>query len=86
LRELRKALGYNTAKEFADMLDVSPSRYGNVEAGLSLAIELALTIVRMVPGCSLDWLYYGKEDGLSVGLWNRLADARGSSEATVSGR
>jgi len=76
LRELRKAEGYDTAKEFAVMLGETPSRYGNIEAGSGLSIAIAQLIVEKVPGCSLDWLYNGKEDGLSVSLRNRLADAR----------
>jgi transcriptional regulator with XRE-family HTH domain len=69
---LRFAEGYATAKEFADRLGVSPNRYGNVEAGASLSIDMAQKIVANVPGCSLDWLYNGVENGLSVSFRKRL--------------
>jgi hypothetical protein len=76
LRNLRKAEGYETAKGFAEMLGFPSNRYGNIEAGSGLSIEIALRIVEKVPGCSLDWLYNGVENGLSVSLRNRLSEAR----------
>jgi hypothetical protein len=72
LRALRRAEGYDTAKQFAEVLGVSANRYGNIEAGSGLSIEIAQRIVASVPGCSLDWLYNGIENGLSVSLRQRL--------------
>jgi transcriptional regulator with XRE-family HTH domain len=79
LRALRGAEGIATAKEFAEKLGVSPNRYGNIEAGSSLSIEIALLIVEAVPGVTLDWLYNGKEDGLTLSLRQRLAGVIGGA-------
>ncbi|MET4238560.1 helix-turn-helix transcriptional regulator [Bradyrhizobium sp. RT10b] len=77
LRTLRIAEGYETALSFANHLGISPARYGNIEAGSNLSIEVAQLIVKKVPGASLDWLYNGKEEALPLGLRQRL----GSVEA-----
>ena len=79
LRLLRLAENCNSAKEFAQKLGVSQSRYGNIEAGSSLSIQIAQSIIRVVPGCSLDWLYNGVENGLSVYLRERLRAAERAS-------
>ena len=86
LRALRKAEGFETAKAFAEMLDVTPNRYGNIEAGSSLSIDIAQRIVKMVPGCSLDWLYNGVENGLSVSLRQRLLGDKGEKARTTASR
>lgn len=75
LRTLRLAEGYETALSFAEFLGISPARYGNIEAGSNLSIEVAQLIVKKVPGASLDWLYNGKEEALPLGLRQRLASA-----------
>ena len=58
------------------MLGISTKRYGDIEAGSDLSIEIAQLIVSKVPGCSLDWLYNGVEDGLSISLHRRLMAER----------
>jgi transcriptional regulator with XRE-family HTH domain len=75
LRLLRRAEGYETALAFAEALGISPARYGNVEAGSNLSIEVAQLIVKIVPGMSLDWLYNGKEEALPLALRQRLTSA-----------
>jgi transcriptional regulator with XRE-family HTH domain len=80
LRLLRLAEGYDTAAKFAEKLGISPARYGNIEAGSNLSIEVAQLIVNVVPGISLDWLYNAREDGLSVSLRQRLASAAAQTE------
>jgi hypothetical protein len=88
LRQLRAAERYETASAFARKMDISVSRYLNFEIGSPLSIEVALKIVRTVPGCTLDWLYIGERRGLSFDLRERLsmveelearANARGGS-------
>lgn len=69
---LRRAFGYETAASFAAFLDVSKQRYGNCETGGALGLDLAHMIVRKLPGVSLDYLYYGRAEGLSVELGRRL--------------
>ena len=72
LSAVRRAEDCATAREFAAVLDISTNRYSDIEAGSDLSIEIAQLIVGKVPGCSLDWLYNGIEDGLSVSLHRRL--------------
>ena len=72
LIRLRKAFGYETAQAFATFLGVSKQRWGHCERGLPLGIELAQLVVRKLPGVTLDYLYFGKPDGLSVELARRL--------------
>jgi len=90
LRLLRLAEGYETAAKFADVLGISPARYGNIEAGSNLSIEVAQLIVQTVPGMSLDWLYNGVGNGLSVSLRQRLTSAEeqaaGNGMTTASSR
>lgn len=73
INRLWRAMDYESASAFARALDVSPARLLNVEGGLPLSIDMAQTIVRVVPGTSLDWLYNGVETGLTVGLRQKLA-------------
>jgi transcriptional regulator with XRE-family HTH domain len=73
LRQLRQALNYEFAKDFADKLGVSHNRYGNIEAGSNLSIEIAQLIVQKFPGMSLDWLYNGRPNGLSAEMRQALA-------------
>lgn len=90
LRRLRAVEGYETATAFANKLDISVPRYLNMEGGTALSIDVAQRIVKAVPGCSLDWLYNGVENGLTVDLRQRLAAfadgkarIRGSSRASA---
>jgi hypothetical protein len=68
IRRIQEALGY----ESATALVVSTSRLGNVTGGSALSRDLAFKLVKKVPGLTLDWLYFGKPDGLPLGLAKRL--------------
>lgn len=72
LVRLRKAFGYETASAFAAFLDVSKQRWGHCERGLPLGIDLATRVVRSLPGVTLDYLYFGKVEGLPLELARRL--------------
>jgi len=70
LRAIRKAQGFEHAKEFAEFLGVSVERYGNIEAGsYELSKKIAFRIVEKVPGMTLDWLFL---NGLNPSLHQRL--------------
>jgi transcriptional regulator with XRE-family HTH domain len=88
LRILRKAEGYDTARAFADFLGISPARYGNIEAGHPLSIEVAQLIVSKVSGMSLDWLYNNVDLALPHSLRQRLmaaaSDVTGNVRTTSS--
>lgn len=72
LIDLRKAFSYEQQAAFAIFLGVSKQRYGFAERGGPLGIEMAQMIVRKLPGVTLDYLYNGKPDGLSLELARRL--------------
>jgi hypothetical protein len=74
LKRLREALGYDTSTAFANFLDLLPNRYNNFENGLALSREVVFRMVQKVPGLSVDWLWFGKPDGLSVSLAQRLGE------------
>lgn len=73
LRLLRQVKGYRHANAFAAFLGIPPSRWNNLERGYPLSKDIALLLCRRVSGVSLDWLYFGKTDGLSVKLEEKLA-------------
>src|SRR5262245_49927176 len=69
---IRLVQGYATSKEFAAVLKVKPSRLHNIERGFPLSIDVALRLVEAVPGLTLDWLYLGRDNGLTVDLARRI--------------
>jgi transcriptional regulator with XRE-family HTH domain len=75
IRLLRKALGYDTAAGFAAAIGWESNRLTNFENGLPLSKDAAITLCQRVDGLSLDWLYFGKTDALSVSLAKRLSAA-----------
>lgn len=74
LKQLRVLLEFETQQQMADFLDVPFNRYNNVERGAPLSHDLAVRICQKVPGMTLDWLYFGKTDGLPLGLAKRLGE------------
>ncbi len=73
LRLLRRTLGYEHAKDFAQFLNISDSRWNNLENDYPVRMDVALLLCHRVSGLSLDWIYFGRTDGLSVGLDRRLS-------------
>ena len=71
---LREAMGYDSPSTFAALLGYSAQRWGNVENGLPLSRDVAFKLVQTVPGLTLDWLYFGKPDGLPMELARRLGE------------
>jgi hypothetical protein len=74
LRHLRQALGYRHGNTFAAFLGIPPSRWNNLENGFPLSKEVAFLLVRRISGLSLDWLYFGRTDGLSMRLGRQLGE------------
>jgi hypothetical protein len=74
LRHMRRALGYRHANMFAAYLGVPPTRWNNLENGFPLSKEISFLLLRKVSGLSLDWLYFGRTDGLSERLGQRLGE------------
>ena len=83
LRRLRASMGYKTQEPFAEYLGLEHKRYVNFENGLPLSLSAALQIVQKVPGVSMDWLYLGREDALSVSLAARLRPVAGKAKTSA---
>lgn len=79
VKRLRKALDIGSQQAMADYLGVSVNRWNNVERGLSLGLDLATRMCMKIPGLTLDWLYFGKPEGLSQGLAQRLGELPGKT-------
>jgi hypothetical protein len=74
LKLLREAMHFSTAASFAAYLGISDRRWNNFEVGKPLSREVAMLIVRKIPGISLDWLYRGRQEGLSFEMGVRLGE------------
>lgn len=74
-KRLRVTLGYSTVTAFAAFLRIEQKRWYNVENGYPLSKDLALLLVQRIPGLSIDWLWLGRPDGLSLSLARRLGEA-----------
>lgn len=72
LIRLREHLGYPNATAFAQFLGIGQQRWSNFENGMPLSREIAFRLVQTVPGLTLDWLYFGKAEGLPVDLARSL--------------
>lgn len=72
IRELRHALGYESATAFARHVGTTPQALSNWESGYRrIGIEEAKKLAR-VTGATLDWLYFGREDYLPTILSLKL--------------
>jgi transcriptional regulator with XRE-family HTH domain len=84
-RRLREAMGFNgrgSQQKFAELLGVERGRWNNVECGAPLGKEMALRIVRKFPGVTLDWLFLGRTEGLTVEMAHALAAIDGDSPSS----
>jgi plasmid maintenance system antidote protein VapI len=78
LRTLRYYLvggGFGAQTRFVARLGIQHSRWNNLERGEPLARDMAIKLVRAVPGLSLDWLWLGREYGLPQRLQRDLEEA-----------
>jgi len=72
MRQLQLLLGHETDTAFAKDLDISLSRLNNLFHGAPIGKDLAFRLVGRVPGLTLDWIWFGKTDGLPVQLARSL--------------
>jgi hypothetical protein len=72
---LREALGFKKATAFAAHVNLDYKRYHNFERDNPIPRDAALTLVRAIPGLTTDWLYLGREEGLSFSLLSKLREA-----------
>ena len=72
LQEILEGTDRGASTRMALRLGISKTRWGNVLHGYTLSIRLANRICARCPGISLDWLYHGRTEGLSAGMFQRL--------------
>jgi hypothetical protein len=67
LRLLRQVVTGENETAFAIRLGIiEVKRWNNVERGWPLSKEVAFAIVRRFPDLTLDWLWLGRVDGLTL--------------------
>lgn len=75
LRQLRFAVSGRNQTAFAAKIEMEPKRWNNFERGYPLSKDAAFSIIECFPDITLDWLFRGIEDGLSVRRQRALAEA-----------
>jgi transcriptional regulator with XRE-family HTH domain len=80
VKRLRVAHGLHSQQAMAAYLGVSFNRWNNVERGLPLGHDLAVVLCQRFPGLTLDWLYFGRSEGVSLDLARRLGEAPPSDD------
>jgi hypothetical protein len=65
-----------TSKQIAEAIGIGYKNYNSVEKSGALSTQIALALVQHVPGLTLDWLWRGREEGLSVDLARKLDQAK----------
>jgi hypothetical protein len=75
LRILRTYVGHGDSQtRFAEDYGFTVARWNNLERGHPLPRDVAIQLVRRIPGLSLDWLFFGKPDYLSVIMRSELEE------------
>jgi hypothetical protein len=67
--------GQGSQARFAVQLGIEPRRWNNFERGYPLPRDMAVRLVRTIPGLTTDWIWLNREDGLPARLQRELADA-----------
>lgn len=82
LRTLRALKGLSGPK-FAEWLEIEYPRWNNFERGFPLPAPIALLLCRRFPGLTLDWLYRGRLEGLTLDLADRLGELESRKSSTA---
>ncbi|WP_316196313.1 MULTISPECIES: helix-turn-helix transcriptional regulator [unclassified Bradyrhizobium] len=85
LRLLRKVVSGENQTAFAARIGIEPKRWNNFERGSPLSKEVAILLVQKFPDITLDWLFLGRSDGLTVKRQRELEEA-GKSGMTPAKR
>ena len=80
---LRRLYSGESQTAFAARIGVEVKRWNNVERGFPLSKEVAFQIAKAIPGMTLDWLWFGKTDGLPIKLQRELEDAGKATTAEL---
>jgi hypothetical protein len=74
-RVLTRLYADDNSKDFAVGIGISPTRWNGIENSGALSRDVARQITRQHPEVSLDWLYRGRDDGLTKPKSDELAAA-----------
>lgn len=74
-----------TATAFAMWLGITTQRWNNFENGMPLSKEVAILLVRKIHGLTLDYVFFGRTDGLSLELARKLGELPPSSTVSREG-
>jgi len=80
-RVLTRLYAGDNSSTFAKSIGVSPTRWNNIERSGALSKDVARQIVRKWPEVSLDWLWRGRDDGLTPAKSNELLAVYGALAA-----
>lgn len=73
LTQMRKALDYDTQKDWADAIGIMPKRWENMESGRNpVSRDVATKIVTKFPGLTRDYLQAGDTRGLTLEMLKTL--------------
>ncbi len=72
---LRQAVAGDSQTAFANQVGIEVKRWNNFERSKPLSKDAAFILVRKIHGLTLDWLFLGVEDGLTVKLQRALDEA-----------
>ncbi len=77
LRAIREACGFATRRGFAQALGIDEAAYRKYERAESYPQPETLGRIRQLTGATADYLYFGDEAGLPVGLYRKIKDLVG---------
>lgn len=86
LRLLRVAEGGDNSSRWAARMGLTLPQLSNFENGVPLSKVAAIAMATKVPGLTTDWLFMGREEGLSVDLRRRLQEAQEAMDAAHAGQ
>ena len=66
---------FGAQARFASQIGIEYRSWNNYEAGYNLSRDKAMLLVQRIHGLTLDWIYLGREDGLSTKLQRALVEA-----------
>lgn len=82
LKKLRQTFGLTQAA-FCKRYGFTITQWSNFERGKPLGFAAAQRLCQLIPGISLDWLYSGAIEGLSIGMARRLGELPPSPPSTT---
>ncbi len=77
LRLVREACRYASRRAFAQALGIEEAAYRKYERGESYPQPETLGRIRQLTGATVDYLYFGDEDGLPVRLHRKIVEIMG---------